>query len=80
MFIGLRMDKDSAFCFLFRLKLTAGQATGSATATVEIMPVLPGIHMVEFARSSGSSVAFHELFKRLLFECQPIVASPGHAR
>ena len=70
------MDKESAFCFISRLKLTAGQAMGSATATVEVIPVLPGIHMVEFARSSGSSVAFHELFKRLLVECQPIVAGP----
>lgn len=61
----------------YRTKLVAQQSSGPAAAVVELVPVLPGVQMVEFARASGSAVAFHQLFRALMHECRSIVADEG---
>ena len=53
-----------------RMKVTMSVGGGrSARVAVEVVPVVPGVHMVEFARRSGDTLAFHELVRQLAKEC-----------
>ena len=49
---------------------------GKCTANVEFVTVMPGLLMVQFGKSAGSTPAFHQMFNELLEDprCKKIMA------
>ena len=60
-----------------RYKVVAAQTQkGKCTANVEFVTVMPGLLMVQFGKSAGSTAAFHQMFNELLEDprCKRIMA------
>jgi hypothetical protein len=60
-----------------RYKVVAAQTQkGKCTANVDFVTVMPGLLMVQFSKSAGSTAAFHQFFNELLEDpqCQKVMA------
>jgi len=60
-----------------RYKVVAAQTQkGKCTANVDFVTVMPGLLMVQFGKSAGSTAAFHQFFNELLEDprCKKIMA------
>lgn len=66
--------------WLRRMRATLAGSRGPVVMTVEVMSILPGLHLVDISKVTGDSVDFYDLYARLTDLIQPLITADALKR
>ena len=62
------------------MRATLAGSRGLVAMTVEVMSILPGLHLVDISKVTGDSVDFYDLYARITDLIQPLITADALKR
>ena len=62
------------------MRATLPGSKGPVVVSVEVMSILPGLHLVDVSKATGDSVDFYDLYARITGLIQPLITADALKR
>ena len=60
---------------VFRMRIVISGSKGPVELTVEVMGILPGVHLVDAGKVRGDSVDFYDIYSQITELIQPLITA-----